>query len=59
MEDLWKLRDMGYRVDDLGDRAEYDRLLRRFHEEEQRTNLRNLLYDGAILSGDDKADHGG
>ena len=59
MEDLWKLRDMGYRVDDLGDRAEYDRLLRRFHEEEQRSNLRNLLYGDAILSGDDKEDHGG
>jgi hypothetical protein len=58
MEDLWKLRDMGYRVDDLGDRAEYDRLLRRFHEEEQRNNLRNLLYGDAILSGADKAGHG-
>lgn len=59
MEDLWKMREMRYRVNDLGDRAEYDRLLRRFHEEEQRNNLRNLLYGDATLNGEDEMDHGG
>lgn len=44
MEDLWKLKDMGYRLNDLADRAEYDRMLRRFREEEEKTNLANLLY---------------
>ena len=56
MEDLWRLRDMGYRVTDLGERAEYDRLRRRFHEEEQLSNLRNLLYGDATLSGDEEKD---
>jgi len=51
MEDLWKLRDMGYRVNDLGDRAEYDQLRRRYREEEERSNLRNLLYSDAVLAG--------
>lgn len=44
MEDLWKLKDMGYRVNDLGKQAEYDRMVQRFREEEQRSNMRNLLY---------------
>lgn len=51
MENLWKLRDMGYRVNDLGDRAEYDLLLRRFHHEEQASNMRNLLYGNGTLDG--------
>jgi hypothetical protein len=59
MEDLWKLRDMGYRVKDLGDSAEYDQLRRRYREEEERSNLRNLLYGDATLSGHEKKDHGG
>ena len=40
---------MGYRLTDIGDRAEYDRMVRRFHEEEQGNNLRNLLYGEATL----------
>ncbi|MBE0598893.1 MAG: hypothetical protein IH614_16680 [Desulfuromonadales bacterium] len=44
MEDLWKLREMGYRIDEVADRAEYDRLIKRFHAEEQKENLHNLLY---------------
>jgi len=44
VEDLWKLREMGYRLNDVAERAEYDRLVKRFHEEEQKTNMRNLLY---------------
>jgi hypothetical protein len=43
MEDLWKVRDLGYRLDDLADKAEYDRLVKRFHEEEITCNARNLL----------------
>ncbi len=54
MEDLWKLRDMGYRVNDLGDRAEYDLLLRRFHDEEKVNNMRNLLYGDASLAAGEK-----
>jgi len=45
MEELWKLREIGYRLTDLAKRAEYDRMVKRFHEEEQRANLKNLLYD--------------
>lgn len=51
VEDLWKLREMGYRLNDVADRAEYDRLLKRFHDEEQKTNARNLLY------GEDRIPH--
>lgn len=45
MEDLWKLRDLGYRLKDvdMSDQAEYDRLVKRFQEEEK-ANLKNLLY---------------
>ena len=58
MEDLWKLRDMGYRVKDLGDRAEYDQLRRRYREEEERSNLRNLLYGDAVLAGHPEEENG-
>lgn len=45
MEDLWRLRKIGYRsLSDMADRAEYDRMIRRFHEEEQMSNMNNLLY---------------
>ncbi|BCR03618.1 hypothetical protein DESUT3_06870 [Desulfuromonas versatilis] len=44
MEDLWKLRDMNYRLKDLANRAEYDRLVKRFHQDEERDNMKNLLY---------------
>lgn len=45
MEDLWKLGKIGYRsLSDVADRAEYDRMVQRFHEEEQKSNLHNLLY---------------
>ena len=44
MEDLWKLRDMGYRLKDVADQAEYDRMLKRFREEEERDNRNNLLF---------------
>ena len=50
MEDLWKLREMGFRLGELADQAEYDRLVKRFHEEEQKVNLKNLLFGEEHLS---------
>ena len=47
MEDLWKLRDMGYRLKDGADKAEYDRMLKRFREQEERDNRDRLLYGQA------------
>jgi hypothetical protein len=44
MEDFWKLKEMGYRMDDLTDRAEYDLMVKRFREEEKSANMKNLLY---------------
>jgi hypothetical protein len=44
MEDLWKLREMSYRLNDVADRAEYDRMLKRFRDEEESANRNNLLY---------------
>ncbi len=44
MEDLWKIRSMDYRIGDLAERAEYDRLRKRFHLDEERVNRNNLLY---------------
>ncbi len=49
MEDLWKMRNLGYRTDELAEKAEYDRLLKRFRDEEATDNARNLLYGGASL----------
>jgi len=45
MENLWKFKAMGYRLSDLTDQAEYDQMLKRFADEEERANLKNLLYD--------------
>jgi hypothetical protein len=44
MEDLWKLREMSYRLSDVADQAEYDLMLKRFREAEERDNRNNLLY---------------
>ncbi|WP_291316170.1 hypothetical protein [Desulfuromonas sp.] len=44
MEDLWKVRKIGYRLGDIADRAEYDRLVNRFHREEEKANRENLLF---------------
>jgi len=44
MEDFWKLKEMGFRLEDLTDRAEYDLLVKRFHDEEKSANMKNLLY---------------
>ena len=45
MEDLWKFADLKHRLKDTADRAEYDRLVRSFREEEQSTRQRDLLYN--------------
>lgn len=47
MEDLWKMRDLG--LDELADRAEYERMVKRFREEEERSNRKNLLFGPSIL----------
>jgi len=51
MEDLWKISDMGYRLGEWAERAEYARLLRRFHEDERRANDRHLMHGGVKLQG--------
>lgn len=45
MEDLWRVREVRIDLDDPADRAEYDRLLKCFHEEEQRNNLKQILFE--------------
>jgi hypothetical protein len=47
MEDLWKLREMSYRLSEVADLAEYNRMLKRFREEEERDNRNNLLFGQA------------
>jgi hypothetical protein len=49
MEDLWRIGDMGYRLNNPADRAEYDKLRKRFREEEEALNVRNLLYGDSRL----------
>lgn len=44
MEDLWKVAKIDYRIDAVADRAQYDRMIRRFHEEEVRYHSDHLLY---------------
>lgn len=51
MEDLWKLNAMGYRLNDLAERAEYDRLVKRFHEEEERGHMNDFLKGNINLRG--------
>lgn len=50
MEDLWKLKEMRYRVNDLADRAEYNRFVERFHKEEESGHKKNLLYKQVQLN---------
>ena len=50
MEDLWKVSKLDYRIDAVADRAEYDLLVKRFREEEERDHRNRLLY------GDDHID---
>ncbi|NIQ97927.1 MAG: hypothetical protein GWN87_30025 [Desulfuromonadales bacterium] len=45
MEDLWKFSDLKHRLNDSADRAEYDRLVKSFREEEQSSRQKDLLFD--------------
>ncbi|PLX92579.1 MAG: hypothetical protein C0621_09085 [Desulfuromonas sp.] len=49
MEDLWKVEKLGFRIVDVAERAEYDRIVKRFREEEESTNRRNLLFGEITL----------
>jgi len=49
MEDLWRIRAQDYRLSNTSERAEYERLVRRFHEDEERENIKNLLFGEARL----------
>jgi hypothetical protein len=40
---------MGYRLNNPADRAEYDKLRKRFREEEEALNVKNLLYGDSRL----------
>lgn len=44
MEDLWKLSRLDFRLVDIADRAEYDRLVRRYRDEEEHQHRDRLLY---------------
>lgn len=56
MENLWKLKKMGYRLSDMTDQAEYDHMLKRFRDEEERSNLKNLLYDQHTIKRTEQAE---
>lgn len=49
MKNLCKMRDTSYRLNELASRAEHSRLVKFFHEEEERTNRNNLLHGLAHL----------
>lgn len=44
MEDLWKIRALDWGLPDMADTAEYQRLVRRYHKEEQQDNMRQLMF---------------
>jgi len=50
MEDLWRIHEQDYRLSNISERAEYERLVRRFHEDEERENIKNLLYGTGRLT---------
>lgn len=51
MEDLWRVHEQDFRLSGrLTERAEYERLVRRFHQEEERENTKNLLYGDVHLT---------
>jgi len=56
MEDLWKLHTMEYRLTDLAERAEYEKIVRRFHQEEESSHRSQLLYGQASLRPATKSD---
>lgn len=44
MEDLWKIQDSAIELQEFADMSEYRRYLDRFIKDEERRNLRRLLY---------------
>ena len=44
MEDLWKVRSLDWRLPEMADEAEYQRLLRRYRAEEIQDHMRHLLF---------------
>jgi hypothetical protein len=44
MENLWRVQDSGVDLEDFADYAEYKQFLKRFNDEEERTNRRQLLF---------------
>lgn len=44
MEELWKLSKMDYRITDVAERAEYEKMVKRYRDEEERFNRNHLLY---------------
>jgi hypothetical protein len=46
MDDFWQLSKLGLKLDNPEDRAEYDCLLRRYRQEEEKDNRDKLLFDG-------------
>lgn len=47
MEDLWRVKRCGVDMKDLADYAEYRHFLKRFSDDEEKNNRRNLLYGEA------------
>lgn len=47
MEDLWRVKNCSFDMNDLADLAEYHRFLKRFQAEEEGSHQRNLLYGDA------------
>jgi hypothetical protein len=58
MEDLWRIREQNYRLTNISERAEYERLVRRFHEDEEKENLKNLLFGNGRLTRSQDAEGG-
>ena len=44
MEDLWCIKSSGVDIEDFADIVEYRRFLKRFRNEEEDQNRRNLLF---------------
>jgi len=44
MEDLWKVKALDWGLPDMADMAEYKRLVKRYHNEEQQENMRHLMF---------------
>ena len=44
MEDLWRVKGSGADMKDLADIVEYRHFLKRFSDEEEQVNRRQLLY---------------